>query len=168
MQKRFEIGQIVNTFGIKGFVKIYPYVDDITRFDDLKTVYISTKKQETKLEIEEIKYQKNMVLLKLEGIDDMTMAEKYKGCYIKIHRKDARELEEGTYFIADILGSDVYTDTGEYLGKVDDIYNSGAQDIYVVKDELGKQILLPSIKEVILDIDIENQKVTVHLLKGLI
>ena len=88
--------------------------------------------------------------------------------YESVKTKDARELEEGTYFIADILGSDVYTDTGDYLGKVDDIYNSGAQDIYVVKDELGKQILLPSIKEVILDIDIENQKVTVHLLKGLI
>jgi 16S rRNA processing protein RimM len=97
-----------------------------------------------------------------------TDIDNYKGCYIKIHRKDARELEEGTYFIADIIGSDVYTDTNDYLGKVDDIYNAGAQDIYVVKDELGKQILLPSIKEVILDIDIEKQKVIVHLLKGLV
>ena len=140
MDKYLEIGQIVNTFGIKGMVKVKPFSDDIRRFDKLKNVYI----------------KKNSI------------EEKYKGCYIKIHRKDARELEEGTYFIADILGSDVYTDTGDYLGKVDDIYNSGAQDIYVVKDELGKQILLPSIKEVILNIDIENQKVTVHLLKGLI
>lgn len=168
MQKRFEIGQIVNTFGVKGFVKVKPFTDDLERFEELESILVIKNKDMIEMKIEEVKYQKNMVLLKLEGIDDMTMAEKYKGCYIKIHRKDARELEEGTYFIADILGSDVYTDTGDYLGKVDDIYNSGAQDIYVVKDELGKQILLPSIKEVILDIDIENQKVTVHLLKGLI
>ena len=120
------------------------------------------------MKIEDAKFHKDMVILKLEGIDDMTTAEKYKGSYLKIHRKDARELEEGEYFIADIIGSEVYTDTGDYLGKVDDIYNTGAQDIYVVKDDLGKQILLPSIKEVILNIDIENQKVTVHLLKGLI
>ena len=168
MQEYFEIGQIVNTFGVKGFVKVKPFTDDLERFEELESILVIKNKDMIEMKIEEVKYQKNMVLLKLEGIDDMTMAEKYKGCYIKIHRKDARELEEGTYFIADILGSDVYTDTGDYLGKVDDIYNSGAQDIYVVKDELGKQILLPSIKEVILDIDIENQKVTVHLLKGLI
>ena len=97
----------------------------------------------------------------------MTAAERYKGCYIKIHRSQARELEDGHYFIADIIGSDVYTDEGQHLGKVDDIYNTGSNDIYVVKDELGKQILLPGIEDVILDVDIENQKVTVHLLKGL-
>ena len=168
MQEYFEIGQIVNTFGVKGFVKVKPFTDDLERFEELESILVIKNKDMIEMKIEEVKCQKNMVLLKLEGIDDKTMAEKYKGCYIKIHRKDARELEEGTYFIDDILGSDVYTDIGDYLGKVDDIYNSGAQDIYVVKDELGKQILLPSIKEVILDIDIENQKVTVHLLKGLI
>ena len=120
------------------------------------------------MKIEEVKYHKDMVLLKLQGIEDMTMAEKYKGCYIRIHRKDTRPLEEGEYFIADIIGSDVYTDTDQYLGKVEDIYNTGSNDIYVVKDELGKQILLPAIKDVLLDIDVEKQKVIVHLLKGLI
>ena len=116
----------------------------------------------------EVKYQKNMLLIKFKNIDDLNMAEKYKGCYLKIHRKDARKLPKDTYFIADIIGSDVITDDGKLLGKVDDIYNTGSNDIYVVKDELGKQILLPNIKEVILDIDIEKQIVTVHLLDGLI
>ena len=167
-QEYFEVGQIVNTFGIKGFVKVKPFTDDMERFEELKSVLVIKNKELIEMQIEEVKYRQTVVLLKLKGVDNMNDAEKLKGCYLKIHRKDARELEEGTYFIADILGSDVYTDTGDYLGKVDDIYNSGAQDIYVVKDELGKQILLPSIKEVILDIDIENQKVTVHLLKGLI
>lgn len=168
MQEYFEIGQIVNTFGVKGFVKVNPFTDDMTRFEKLKTVYVVKNKNMTEIEIEEVKYHKNMVLLKFKGIKDMNSAERIKGCFLKIHRKDAIELPEDTYFIADILGSDVITDNGEHLGKVDDIYSTGSKDIYVVKNELGKQILLPSIKEVILDIDIEKQIVTVHLLKGLV
>lgn len=168
MQEYFEIGQIVNTFGIKGMVKVNPFTDDLERFEELKSIYIVKNKQLIEVEIEEVKYQKNMVLLKLKNIDDMNTAESYKGCYLKIHRKDARELPEDTYFIADIIGSQVITDDGKLLGKVDDIYNTGSNDIYVVKDELGKQILLPNIKEVILDINIEQQIVTVHLLEGLI
>ena len=163
-KEKLEIGQIVNTFGIKGFVKIYPYVDYITRFDDLKTVYISTKKQETKLEIEEIKYQKNMVLAKFKGIDTVENAEKLRNSYVKIDRKDAIKLEEGQYFIADLLG----LDTGEKLGILDDIFNNGSTDIYVVKNELGKQFLLPYIDEVIKNIDLENEKITVHIIDGLI
>lgn len=168
MQEYFEIGQIVNTHGVKGIVKINPFTDDIERFEELKSVFIVKNKQLLEYEIEEVKYQKNMLLVKFKNIDDLNMAEKFKGCYLKIHRKDARELPEGTYFIADIIGSDVVTDEGVNLGKVDDIYNTGSSDIYVVKDELGKQILLPNIKDVILDIDIEKQIVTVHLLDGLI
>ena len=167
-KEKLEIGQIVNTFGIKGFVKIYPYVDDITRFDDLKTVYISTKKQETELEIEEIKYQKNMVLAKFKGIDTVENAEKLRNSYVKIDRKDAIKLEEGQYFIVDLIGLEVYTDEGKLLGKVDDIYNTGANDIYVVKDELGKQILLPGIKDVIKEVNLDNEKIIVHLIPGLV
>ncbi len=168
MQEYFEIGQIVNTFGIKGEVKVNPFTDDLERFEELKSILVVKNKQLVEFEIENVRYQKHLVILKLKNIEDMNTAEKYKGCYIKIHRKDARKLPEGTYFIADIIGSDVITDDGKLLGKVDDIYNTGSRDIYVVKDELGKQILLPNIKEVILDIDIEKQVVTVHLLDGLI
>ncbi len=168
MQEYFEIGQIVNTFGVKGFVKVKAFTDELERFEELKTILVVKNKNMIEMKIEEVKYHKDMVLLKLQGIEDMTMAEKYKGCYIRIHRKDTRPLEEGEYFIADIIGSDVYTDTDQYLGKVEDIYNTGSNDIYVVKDELGKQILLPAIKDVLLDIDVEKQKVIVHLLKGLI
>lgn len=168
MQEFFEIGQIVNTHGVKGHVKVKPFTDDATQFETLGKILVVKNKDTIEMEIEEVKYHKDMVLLKLKGVDDMTAAEHYKGCYIKIHRSQARELEEGRYFIADIIGSDVYTDDDKYLGKVDDIYNTGSNDIYVVKDELGKQILLPGIKDVVLNIDIENQKVTVHLLKGLV
>ncbi len=168
MKERLEVGQIVNTFGINGFVKVYPYVNDIKRFDDLKNVYIKLKKQESRLEIEEVKYQKNMVLLKFKGIDSVEEAEKLRNSYIEIERKDAIPLEEGEYFIADLLGLDVYLDTGEKLGVLDDIFNNGSSDIYVVKNELGKQFLLPYIDEVVKKIDLQNGKIIVHLIDGLV
>ena len=168
MQEYLEIGQIVNTFGVKGMVKVNPFTDDITRFDKLKKVYICKKASMEEVEIEEVKYHKNMVLLKIKGINDMNQAEKCKGLYLKIHRKDAIKLPKDTYFIADLLGLEVYTDEGVLLGKVDDIYNTGSNDIYVVKDDLGKQILLPGTKEVLKEISLENEKIVVHLIKGLI
>ncbi len=167
-QEYFEIGQIVNTFGIKGFVKVKPFTDDLERFEELKSVFVEKNKELVEMQIEEVKYHKNLVLIKFKGIEDLNMAEKLKGCYIKIHRKDTRKLPEGTYFIADLIGAKVYDEDGNLLGKVDDIYNNKVHDIYVIKDDLGKQILLPSTKEVIKDIDIDNDKIVVHLINGLI
>ena len=161
MQK-LEIGQIVNTFGINGFVKIKPFTDDIKRFDNLKNVYIKNNIYE----IEKVKYHKDMVLLKFKGIDKIEDAENLRNCYIEINREDGN-LEEGSYYIVDLLGSDVITDTGKVLGKIDDIFNTGSNDIYVVKDEQGKQLLLPAIKEVIKEINIEEKQIIVHLIKGL-
>ena len=109
-----------------------------------------------------------MVLLKLKGIDDINDAEKYKGLYLKIDRKNAKKLPKDTYFIADLIGLSVYTEEGKLLGKVDDIYKTNANDIYVVKDEMGKQILLPATLEVLKKIDLENEKIIVHLIDGLI
>ena len=168
MQEFLEIGQIVNTFGIKGMVKVKPFTDDITRFDNLEKVYVETNKTKKQYEIEEVKYHKDMVLIKFKGIDKVEDAELLRNSYLKVNRQEEPELEEGTYYIVDLIGLDVYSDEGNLLGKVDDIYNTGSNDIYVVKDELGKQILLPGIKEVILNVDIEKQIVTVHLLEGLI
>lgn len=168
MQKRLEVGQIVNTFGIKGEVKVSPFTDDINRFDDLKKVYVKTKKDAKLYKIENVRYHKNMVLLKLEGIENPEQAELLKNAYLEIDREDAIPLEEGQYFIVDLIGLDVYTDEEKLLGKVEDIYNTGANDIYVVKDELGKQILLPGIKDVIKVVDFDNEKIIVHLIPGLI
>ena len=142
MKKRLEVGQIVNTFGIKGFVKVYPYVNDILRFDNLKNVYVKSKTVE--------------------------QAEALRNSYLEIDRSQAIPLEKDEYFIADLLGLDVYLDTGEKLGVLDDIYNTGGSDIYVVKNEIGRQFLLPYIDDVVKNIDLENGKITVHLLDGLI
>ena len=167
-QEYFEIGQIVNTFGIKGFVKVKPFTDDLERFEELESIYIVKNKELKEINIEQIKYHKNLVLIKFKGIDDINMAEKYKNCYIKIKRENARKLPQNTYFIADLIGIKVYDENGNFLGRVDDIYNNKIHDIYVIKDDLGKQILLPSIKEVIKQVDIDNDKIVVHLIDGLV
>ena len=167
-QQYFEIGQIVNTFGIKGMVKVNPFTDDISQFEEMETILVDKKGNLLEMQIEEVKYSKNQVLLKLKGIETVEEAEKYRNCYLKLPREKARKLPKNTYFIADLIGLEVYTEEGNLLGKVEDIYNTGASDIYVIKDELGKQILLPAIKDVIKQVDVEQEKIIVHLLEGLI
>ena len=166
--KNLEIGQIVNTLGIKGFVKVNPWVNDITRFDDLKNVYVKIRKDYKELEIEEVKYHKNQVLIKFKSIETVEQAELFRNGILEIDRNDAIPLEEGEYFIADLLESEVWTDDGKKLGILEDIYNTGSNDIYVVKNELGKSILLPYIDEVVKEIDVQNKKIKVHLVEGLV
>ncbi len=167
MTKYLEIGQIVNTFGIKGMVKIKPFTDDINRFDRLETIYIDNKKVKKEYKIEEVKYHKDMVLMKLEGVNTVERAEDLRQSYLLVDRDKEEPLEDGVYYIVDLLGLEVYTDEGQLLGKVDDIFNTGSNDIYVVKDELGKQILLPGIPDVLKDVDLEKGKITVHIIPGL-
>lgn len=167
MQK-LEIGQIVNTFGINGMVKVVPFTDDIKRFDELKRVYIENNNIEKEYQIEQVKYHKNIILIKFKNINKIEEAEKLKNKYLKINREDTKPLEEGRYYIVDLLGLDVYTQEEVLLGKIEDIYNTGSNDIYVVKDELGKQLLLPAISDVIKQIDIKKGKIIVHLLNGLV
>ena len=168
MLPNLEIGQIVNTFGIKGMVKVKPFTDDIRRFDELKTVYIEKNSNQTEYEIEEVKYHKDMVLIKFKGIDKVEQAEMLRNSYLTVSRDSVEKLEEGRYYIVDLLGLEVYTDEQILLGTLEDIFNTGSNDIYVVKDKQGKQILLPAIQDVIKQIDIENKKIIVHLLPGLI
>ena len=168
MTKYLEIGQIVNTFGIKGMVKIKPFTDDINRFDRLKKIYISNKNGKKEYQIQEVKYHKSMVLMKLEGVDTPEQADLLRQSYLLVDRADEEPLEEGVYYIVDLLGLEVYTDDNKLLGKVEDIFNTGSNDIYVVKDEMGKQILLPGIPDVLKNVDLEKGIITVHLIPGLI
>ena len=168
MENFIEIGQIVNSYGIKGQMKIVPFTDDITRFSNLKTIYIEINKELKEFKIEDVKYHKNNVLIKLEGINDINDTEKYKNCYVKIDRKNAVKLPKNTYFIIDLIGIEVFTEENLFLGKIVDVFPTGSNDVYVVKDELGKQILLPAIGEVIKNVDIPNKKMIVKLIKGLV
>lgn len=167
MTKYLEIGQIVNTFGIKGMVKVKPFTDNINRFDKLEKVYIKNIDGKKEYQIQEVKYHKNMVLMKLEGIDTPEQADSLRQSYLLVNREDEEPLEEGVYYIVDLIGLEVYTDEDILLGKVDDIFNTGSNDIYVVKDGKGKQILLPGIPEVLKNVDLEKGKITVHLIPGL-
>ncbi|MCF0125404.1 MAG: 16S rRNA processing protein RimM [Clostridia bacterium] len=167
MTKYLEIGQIVNTFGIKGEVKIKAFTDDITKFDDRKTIYIENKGIKQEYEIEQVKYHKNMVIIKFKGIENLEQAELLRNSYLFVDRRNEKPLEEGAYYIVDLIGLEVYEE-GNLIGKVDDIYNTGSNDIYVIKDELGKQILLPGIPEVIKQIDLEGGKIIVHIIEGLV
>lgn len=167
MEEYFEIGQIVNTSGLKGEIKIKPFTDDIKKFNNLKTIYVSIKKELKEFEIEHVRFSKNMVFLKLKGIDTIEEAENYRNLYLKIKRDKDEKLEEGVYYVVDLIGCTVYTDDNQMLGKVDDVFSTGSNDVYVVKDELGKQVLLPAIKDVIKNVDIANKTITVHLMEGL-
>ena len=168
MTKYLEIGQIVNTFGIKGMVKIKLFSDNIERFDRLEKVYIKNKEKLKEYQIEEVKYHKDMILIKFRGIENPEQANLLRNSYLMIDREEEKPLEEGTYYIVDMIGMDVYTEEGEKLGNIEDIFNTGSNDIYVVKSELGKQILLPAISDVVKNIDMENKKMVVHLISGLI
>ena len=168
MTKYLEIGQIVNTFGIKGMVKVKPFTDNIERFSNLEKIYIKNKSGQTEYKNQEVKYHKNMVLIKFEGIENPEQADLLRNSYLIVDRETEEPLEPGRYYIVDMIGLDVFTDENEYLGKLEDIYNTGSNDIYVVKNELGKQVLLPAIEDVIKNIDMDNKKVIVHLIPGLV
>ena len=163
MQNKFEVGKIVNTFGIKGEVKVALYTENINNFKKNNKIYVNNKE----MQVEHSRLQKNMLILKLKGVDNMTDAEDLRDSIITVERSK-KELPAGTYYIADLIGLDVYTDEGALLGKIIDIYNTGANDIYTVKNLEGKEVLLPAIKEVVKQVDLQNEKIIVHILKGLI
>lgn len=164
MDSLLEVGQIVNSYGIKGFLKVVPLVDDNNQFKEFKRLYIQKNKE---LKIQEVKFSKNLVLLKVEGIDTIEDALKLKNLYLYAKREDIK-LEEGAHFIVDLIGLEVYTEEGKLLGILKEVLKPGANDVYVVKNEDKEQILLPVIPDVIKNIDVEGKKVIVHLLDGLI
>lgn len=167
MESLLEVGQIVNTYGIKGFVKVVPLVDNNNQFKDFRILYIQDKKQIKELQIEEVKFSKNLVLLKFKGIETIEQAEELRNLYLQAKRSDIH-LEEGAHFIVDLIGLEVYTEDGMLLGKLKEVLQPGANDVYVVEDENKKEILLPAIPDVIKKIDIEGNQMIVKLLNGLL
>ncbi len=159
----FTIGKIVNTQGIGGQVRVVPTTDDIKRFELLKTVELFNEKGvlSKEVKIQKVSYHKSFVLLKLEEVDTMTDAELLKGFTIKIPREQALPLEEDEYYISDLYGMDVVTQEGESLGVVQEILFTGANDVYIVRDENGNDILIPAIKRYVLKVNVAENKMTV-------
>ncbi|WP_250278513.1 ribosome maturation factor RimM [[Clostridium] colinum] len=166
MSDYFVIGKIVNTQGIKGEVRVLPTTDDINRFKKLKEVYISKRNNMDLYEIETVRFHKQFVLLTFKGINSMNDAELLKNTEIKIPKDLALPCEKDEYYISDLYGMKVFTDLGEDIGIIDDIIFTGANDVYVVKKE-DSQILIPAIKQCILNVDIKEKTMKVHLLEGL-
>ena len=168
MNEMFTVGRIVNTHGVKGEIKVIPTTEDPKRFKKLKSIFVEGRKGMITYEIEGVRYHKDFVLLKLKGINDMDAAELLKGSTLKIDRKDSLPLKKDEYYISDLFGLEVYTEEERYLGTLVDIIETGSNDVYVVnKEDREKDLLLPAIKQVIKGVDIENKKMTVHLLEGL-
>jgi 16S rRNA processing protein RimM len=168
MDNYLRVGVISTTHGIKGEVKVFPTTDDLNRFKILKEVMLDTGKELIPLEVEGVKFFKQMAILKFKGFDNINDIEKYRGKDLLVTRENAVKLEEDEYFIYDLIDSEVFTEVGEKLGILIEIMSTAANDVYVVKMENGKELLIPSINECILNIDVENKKIIVHLLNGLL
>ena len=168
MEKQFKVGIITSTHGIRGEVKVYPTTDDARRFKKLKQVYIRTKKDDILMEVESVKFFKQMVILKFKGIDNINDVEQFRQAELYIDRENAVSLRKDEFFIADLIDLKIVSDDGKYEGVVSDVMSGNANDVYVVKLSDGKEVLLPAIKECILDVDIENELITFHMMDGLL
>lgn len=168
MEELLQVGVITSTHGVRGEVKVYPTTDDAVRFKQLKHVLLDTGKETLSLEIQGVKFFKQFVILKFKGIDNINEVERYRRCPLLVERKDAVELDEDEYFIADMIGMTVETEDGKEFGTLKDVIETGANDVYVIESREHGEVLIPAIRECILDVDVEEQKMKIHLMDGLI
>lgn len=168
MEDLLQVGIITSTHGVRGEVKVYPTTDDPRRFRRLKEVVLDTGKEKMNLEIEGVKFFKQFVILKFKGLDNINDIEKYRQKSLYVTRKNAVRLQRDEYFIADLIGLKVQDDDGKELGTVKDVIETGANDVYEVEMADGKSLLLPAIKQCILNVDVENGTMQVHVLEGLL
>lgn len=168
MDNYLRVGVISSTHGIAGEVKVFPTTDDNRRFKKLKQVFLDTGKEYLEMEVERVRFFKQMVIVKFKGIDNINDIEKYKGKDILVTRENAVPLDENEYFIYDIIDAQVVDEEGREIGILKEVLTTGANDVYVVVTPEGKEILLPVIEECILAIDTEKKRVTAHIMPGLL
>ncbi len=159
-----EFGKITSTHGIKGEMKIYPYTDDVDNILKLKKVYINSKE----FTVSSIKFHKNMFITKLKGIDTIEQAEKFRNCIIQRELDENEVLEDDTYYIKDLVNCTVLLEDGTKFGKLIDVFQTGANDVYVIKTNDNNEVLIPAIKDVVKDIDIKTKKIVIKLMEGLV
>ncbi len=168
MEDLLRIGVITTTHGIRGEVKVFPTTDDAGRFDDCDEVILVTKKEQIPLHVERVKYFKNIVILKFKEFNDINQVEQFRKCDLMVTRENAVPLEEGEFFICDIIGAEVVEENGEPVGTVKDVMETGANHVFVIEMPEGKEVLFPSIPECIKQVDVENKKVVAHIMPGLL
>lgn len=160
---KVEVGKIINTRGLRGEMKVYPYLDEPEDFLEFNYLLI----KDEKYNIKGVKFFKNMVFVTLEGIDTIEKAEMLKNSLVEIYDEDLPELSEGEFYIKDIIGMEVVTDDGISLGKIKDVLRTGSNDVYEIERAGLKPMYLPAIKDVILDTDLDKNLMTVHIIPGL-
>ena len=168
MEQRLQVGVITATHGLKGEVKVFPTTDDPNRFRRLKEVILDTGKEERVLKIEGVKFFKQMVILKFQGLDDINDVEQLRRGTLYVTRENAVRLKQNEYFIADLIGMQVENEDGSGLGILQDVISTGANDVYDVRLADGRQLLIPAIRECILEVNVEEGWMRVHLLDGLL
>ena len=168
MEDLLKVGVITTTHGVRGEVKVFPTTDDAERFLDIEYVLLDTGKELRRLNIQNVKFFKNLAILKFEGVDNINDIEMYKGRDLWIPREEAQELGEDEYYVADLIGMDVLLENGEKFGVLRDVMETGANDVYIIDTNAHGEVLVPAIRECIQDIDLEKNTMTIHLMKGLI
>lgn len=167
MEDLLRIGVVTTTHGLRGEVKVFPTTDDVRRFDDCDEVVLVTKQEKLLLHVERVKYFKNIVIVKFKEFNDINEVEHFRKCDIMVTREHAVPLEEGEYFICDIIGANVVEEDGTPVGTVKDVMETGANDVFVILTEDGKEVLFPSIPDCIKKVDVEKKEVVAHIMPGL-
>ena len=167
MEKLLRVGVITSTHGVRGEVKVFPTTDDPQRFKKLKKVILDDGKKQLDLEIASVKFFKNMVILKFKEFDNINDVEKFKQADLLVTRENAVKLKKNEYFIADLIGITVTSDEGEDLGTIQDVLQTGANDVYIFTKEGAPELLVPKIPDCIKEVNLEEGTVLVHLLPGL-
>lgn len=162
-----EVGKIVNTHGLRGEVKVIAWTDSPYDFEDIEKVYIKSKSKTKCLAVENVRYQKNNLIVKFNEFDDINEVLPLKNTILYAYREDLPSLPDGAHYIVDLIGLDVVTEDGETIGVVADVFNTGANDIYDVKRPGKRNLLLPVIDEVVKNIDINGRQITVNIMEGL-
>ena len=168
MDDLLQVGIITQPHGVHGEVKVFPTTNDVKRFKKLKEVLLDTRKEKITLEIESVKFFKQYAILKFRGFDSINDIEKYKGTPLLVTRENAVKVGQDEYFIAELIDMAVYDEQEQYLGLLTNVIETGANDVYEVKFEDGRQILFPAIKQCILNVDMEGRKMKVHIMDGLL
>ena len=168
MEDLFTVGIVTTAHGVKGEVKVFPTTDDPKRFKKLKEVIVKTKKESVTKKVESVKFFKQFVLLKLEGINTMDDALLYKQAELCVTRDNAVKCNKDEYFIADLYGLKVYDEDNSYIGEITDVIQTGANDVYEIKQDNGNSFLIPAIKECVLSVNVREKKMTIHLMDGLL
>ncbi len=167
MEDLLQVGILSSTHGVRGEIKVFPTTDDVKRFKKNKEYILGTKNGNIDVMVESVKFFKQFVILKFEGIDTLDDILAYKGCSLYVNRAHAVKLQKDEYFIADLIGMEVFDEEDNYIGKLTDVLETGANDVYEITTEDEKTYLFPAIKECIKKVDMDNRKITAYVMPGL-